>query len=53
MPERPHEPAAFLWCCAMKLEMVVVLAKALLTEKLRSADVPGRDEAKAQPAQNL
>ena len=48
-----REPGAVAWYCAMKLEMAVALTKALLTEQMRSGDVPGRDEAKAKLAQNL
>ena len=41
-------PGAVAWYCALKLEMLVHLTKALLTEQLRSADVPGLEAAKAR-----
>merc|ERR1712197_208436 len=41
-----REPGLVAWYCAVKLEMAVALTRALLTEQLRSADVPGRDAAK-------
>ena len=39
--------------CAVKLEMAVALTRALLTEQLRSDDVPGQDAAKDKPAGDL
>ena len=41
------------WYCALKLEMAVHLTKALLTEQLRSADVPGLEAAKAKLKEDL
>ena len=41
-----REPGLVAWYCAVKLEMAVALTRALLTEQLRSAEVPGRDAAK-------
>ena len=43
-----NNPGAVAWYCALKLEMLVHLTKALLTEQLRSADVPGLEAAKAR-----
>ena len=37
----------------LKLEMAVALTKALLTEQLRSAEVPGLEKAKAKLGQEL
>ena len=38
-------PGPVAWYCAVKLEMAVALTRALLTEQLRSAEVPGRGAA--------
>ena len=46
-------PGAVAWYCALKLEMLVHLTKALLTEQLRSADVPGLEAAKARLKEEL
>lgn len=48
-----HNPGAVAWYCALKLEMAVALTKALLTEQMRSEEVPGREEAKAKLAEEL
>ena len=48
-----REPGAVAWYCALKLEMAVSLVKAMLTEQMRSDEVPGRDEAKAKLAEDL
>ena len=41
------------WYCAVKLEMLVALTRALLTEQLRSADVPGLGAAKEELASDF
>ena len=41
------------WYCAVKLGMAVALTRALLTEQLRSADVPGRGAATEKLASDL
>ena len=41
------------WYCTLKLESYVVLTKALLTEQMRSAEVPGLEEAKAKLTEEL
>ncbi len=43
-----RNPGAVAWYCSLKLEMVVALTKTLLTEQMRSAEVPGLEEAKAK-----
>ena len=48
-----HNPGAVAWYCALKLEMAVALTKALLTEQMRSEEVPGREEAKAKLSEEL
>ena len=48
-----REPGVVGWYCAVKLEMAVALTRALLTEQLRSADVPGQDAAKYKLASDL
>ena len=48
-----QNPGAVAWYCALKLEMAVALTKALLTEQLRSAEVPGLEEAKAKLEEEL
>ena len=48
-----REPGAVAWYCALKLEMAVSLVKAMLTEQMRSDEVPGREEAKAKLAEDL
>ena len=48
-----REPGLVGWYCAVKLEMVVALTRALLTEQLRSADVPGQESAKDKLASDL
>ena len=48
-----QNPGAVAWHCALKLEMAVALTKALLTEQMRSEEVPGREGAKAQLAEGL
>ena len=46
-----QNPGAVAWYCALKLEMAVALTKALLTEQMRSEEVPGREDAKAKLAE--
>ena len=48
-----RNPGAVAWYCALKLEMAVSLTKALLTEQMRSAEVPGLEEAKAKLTEEL
>ena len=48
-----QNPGAVAWYCALKLEMAVALTKALLTEQMRSDEVPGREDAQAKLAQEL
>ena len=48
-----QNPGAVAWYCALKLEMAVALTKALLTEQMRSEEVPGREDAEAKLAQEL
>ena len=48
-----REPGLVGWYCAVKLEMAVALTRALPTEQLRSADVPGRDAATDKRASDL
>ena len=48
-----REPGLVVWHCAVKPEMAVALTRALLTEQLRSADVPGQDAAKCKLASDL
>ena len=48
-----HNPGAVAWYCAVKLEMVVALTKALFIAQVRSEEVPGRDEAQAKLAEEL
>jgi hypothetical protein len=48
-----HNPGAVAWYCGLKFEMAVALTKALLTEQMRSAEVPGIDEAKAKLTEDL
>ena len=48
-----QNPGAVAWYCGLKLEMAVALTKALLTEQMRSAEVPGIEEAKAKLAEEL
>ena len=43
-----RNPGAVAWYCGLKLEMAVALTKALLTEQMRSPEVPGLEEAKAK-----
>ena len=40
-----RDPGAVAWYCALKLEMATALTAALLTEQLRSDDVPGLGDA--------
>ena len=40
-----RDPGAVAWYCAVKLEMATALTAALLTEQLRSDDVPGLGDA--------
>ena len=48
-----REPGAVAWYCALKLEMEVSLVKAILTDQMRSDEVPGREEAKAKLTEDL
>ena len=48
-----QNPGAVAWYCGLKLEMAVALTKALLTEQMRSAEVPGLEEAKAKLKEEL
>ena len=48
-----REPGPVAWYCAVKLEMAVALTRALLTEQLRSADVPGRSASTERLASDL
>ena len=48
-----QNPSAVAWYCGLKLEMAVALSKALLTEQLRSEEVPGLEEAKAKLQEEL
>ena len=48
-----REPGLAGWYCAVKLEMAVALTRALLTEQLRSDDVPGQASAKDKLANDL
>ena len=48
-----RNPGAVAWYCGLKLEMAVELTKALLTEQMRSAEVPGLEEAKAKLKEEL
>ena len=48
-----RNPGAVAWYCSLKLEMAVALTKALLTEQMRSAEVPGLEEAKAKLKEEL
>ena len=48
-----QNPGAVAWYCSLKLEMAVALTKALLTEQMRSAEVPGLEEAKAKLKEEL
>ena len=48
-----QNPGAVAWYCTLKLEMAVALTKALLTEQMRSAEVPGLEEAKAKLKEEL
>ena len=48
-----QNPGAVAWYRAMKLEMAVALTKALLTEQMRSPEVPGIEEAKAKLQEEL
>ena len=48
-----QNPGAVAWYCALKLEMAVALTKALLTEQMRSPEIPGLETAKAKLAEEL
>ena len=48
-----RNPGAVAWCCGLILEMAVSLTKALLTEQMRSPEVPGLEEAKAKLKEEL
>ena len=48
-----REPGAVAWYCSLKLEIAVSLVRAVLTEQMRSDEVPGREEAKTQLAVGL
>ena len=48
-----QNPGAVAWYCSLKLEMAVHLTKALLTEQLRSGEVPGLEEAKTKLQEEL
>jgi len=48
-----REPGAVAWYYALKLEMAVSLVKAMLTEQMRSDEMPGREEAKTKLAEDL
>ena len=41
-----RDPGAVAWYCAVKLEMATALTAALLTEQLKSKDVPGLADAR-------
>ena len=41
-----RNPGDVAWYCGLKLEMDVALTKALLTDQMRSPQVPGLEEAK-------
>ena len=48
-----RNPGAVAWYCGLELEMAVALTKALLTEQMRSAEVPGLEDAKATLKEEL
>ena len=48
-----RNPGAVAWYCPLKLEMIVSLTKALLTEQMRSDEVPGREDEEAKLVQEL
>ena len=48
-----HNPGAVAWYSGLKFKMAVALTKALLTEPMCSAEVPGIDEAKATLTEEL
>lgn len=48
-----QNPGAVAWYCGLKLKIALALTKALLAEQMRSAEVPGLEEAKAKLAEEL